>query len=108
MDMTALFFPQGNDIVVTAKFPEITDGTGMTAEFWYKFSKVTPDDDPSTLVYQKNLVLGDDGVWYSEFDISAVDNEVTGAFWWRIDCIDATGKRRTPDGACGTLLVEAV
>ena len=106
MDMTALFFPQGNDIVVTAKFPDIIDGTGITAEFWYKDDKGTPDDDPTTMTYTSTMIQGDDEIWYSEFTIPAADNEVTGAFWWRVDAVDAFEKRRTAN--CGTLLVEAV
>ena len=106
MDMVALFFPQGNDVVVTAKFPDIIDGTGITAEFWYKDNKNTPDDDPTTVMYTSAIVQGDDQVWYSEFTIPATDNEVTGAFWWRVDAIDSFNKRRTAN--CGTLLVEAV
>jgi len=108
MNMTALFFPQGNDIVVTAKFPEITDGTGVTAEFWYKPDKTTPDSDPANTTFTSSVTLGSDEIWFSQFSIPAADNAVPGAFWWRVDCIDSTGKRRTPDGACGTLLVEAV
>jgi len=106
MDMTALFFPQNNDIIVTAKFPEITDGTGVTAEFWYKFDKMTPDGDPTTSTYTSNVTLGDDHIWYSEFVIPASDNAITGAFWWRVDAIDSFNHRRT--ASCGTLLVEAV
>lgn len=106
MNMTALFFPQGNDVVVTAKFPDIVDGAGITAEFWYKDDKTTSDDDPGTLSYSAPLVQGDDQIWYSEFDIPGTDNIDTGAFWWRVDAIDSFSKRRT--AGCGTLLVEAV
>lgn len=106
MDMTALFFPQNNDIVVTAKFPDIIDGTGITAEFWYKYDKTTPDDDPSTSTYTSAMSQGDDQVWYAEFPIPADDNAVAGAFWWRVDAVDSFNKRRTAN--CGTLLVEAV
>lgn len=106
MDMTALFFPQNNDIVVTAKFPEITDGTGIVTEFWYKDNRFTADSDPSSTSYQAEMIQGDDSVWYSEFDIPAADNLVTGAFWWRVDAIDAQNKRMT--ASAGTLLIEAV
>jgi hypothetical protein len=106
MDMTALFFDLNNDIVVTAKFPEITDGTGITAEFYYKDSQTTPDDDPDTLVYQSGVTLGDDGVWFSTFEIPATDNDEAGAFWWRVDAVDVDNKRRTAQR--GTLLVESV
>jgi hypothetical protein len=106
MNMTALFFFQNNDIVVTAKFPDIIDGTGITAEFWYKNDKNTPDDDPSTIMYTSSMSQGGDQIWYSEFTIPAADNADTGAFWWRVDAVDASDKRRT--AGCGTLLVEAV
>lgn len=105
MDMTALFFFQNNDIIVTAKFPEIVDGTGVTAEFWYKPDKSTPDSDPANLTYTSNVIQGDDAVWYSQFQIPAEDNMIAGAFWWRVDAIDALSNRRT--AGCGTLLVEA-
>jgi hypothetical protein len=106
MDMTALFFAQNNDIIVTAKFPDIIDGTGITAEFWYKADKTTPDDDPSTSTYTSNMIQGDDEIWYSQFSIPADDNAASGAFWWRVDAIDSFSQRRT--AGCGTLLVEAV
>jgi hypothetical protein len=106
MNMLALFFPQNNDIVVTAKFPEITDGTGVTSEFWYKDDKTTPDSDPTSLSYQSTLVHGADNVWYAQFNIPATDTGVPGAYWWRVDAIDTSHRRMTAN--CGTLLVEAV
>lgn len=106
MDMTVLFFPSGNDVIVTATFPEITDGTGVTAEFWYKDNRYVPDSDPTSLSYQSSLFQGTDGTWQSQFDIPATDNSVPGAFWWRVDAIDSLSNRRTAN--CGTLLVEAV
>jgi len=106
MNMVALFFFQNNDIVVTAKFPEITDGTGAVAEFWYKNDKYTPANDSSTLTSTSPVVQGDDLIWYSDFSIPAADNADAGAFWWRVDCIDSFSNRRT--AGCGTLLVEAV
>jgi hypothetical protein len=45
MDTTALFVPLGNDITVTARFPEISDGTGMSSQFWVKPDKTTPDTE---------------------------------------------------------------
>jgi hypothetical protein len=107
MDMTALFFHQNNDIVVIAKFPDISDGSGIVTEFWYKEDRFTLDTDPSTRTYSgTTLVLGTDGIWTSQFSIPASDNALTGAFWWRVDAIDAQNHRRTAQ--CGTLLVEAV
>ena len=107
MDMTALFFRRNNDVVVTAKFPEMTTGAGITTQFWYKDDKYISDSDPTSHVYTGTvLTQGTDGLWFTQFAIPATDNEVTGAYWWRVDAIDATNKRRTAQ--CGTLLVEAV
>lgn len=108
MDQTGLVFPQGNDIVVTAQFPTISDGTGMTSEFYYKDDRTTPDTDPAVEVYSSTVIPdpSNPGATYSRFTIPAADNGVTGAFWYRVDCLDSTGKRRTAN--CGPLLVEAV
>jgi hypothetical protein len=108
MDMTALFFPQGNDVVVTAQFPGISDGTGMSSEFWYKTDKTTPDTDPTSLSFESTVIPDPEnaGQTMSQFSIPATDNDEAGAFWWRVDVIDVNSHRRT--ASCGTLLVEAV
>jgi hypothetical protein len=108
MDITTLWFPQGNDIIVTARYPGISDGTGMTSEFYYKDNRYTADTDPGTQVYSSDITADPDnpGATMSQFTIPADDNLITGAFWWRVDCIDSLDNRRTAD--CGTLLVEAV
>jgi hypothetical protein len=98
MDGQVLIFPQGNDIVVTARFPGISDGTGAQSEF----------SDPTTMVYTSAIIDDPDnpGQTMSTFEIPREDVAVTGAFWWRVDCIDTLSSRRT--ASCGTLLVEAV
>ena len=108
MDGQALVFPKGNDVVVTARFPGISDGTGASAEFYYKDNRYIADSDPTTQVYTSSITDDPDnpGATMSQFKIPATDNGVTGAFWWRVDCIDVTDSRRT--AAAGTLLVEAV
>lgn len=108
MDQTGLVFPRGNDIVVTARFPDISDGTGMISEFLTKPGRETDDSDPAVQVYASDIVADPDntGQTMAQFDIPAADTEVTGAFWWRVDCVDVLDKRRTAN--CGTLLVEAV
>jgi hypothetical protein len=108
MDGQALVFPKGNDIVVTARFPEISSGAGMTSEFYYKGNRYIADSDPTTEVYTSSITAdpGNPGATMSQFRIPATDNGVAGAFWWRVDAIDSTGSRRT--AAAGTLLVEAV
>jgi hypothetical protein len=108
MDTTVLFFPRGNDIIVTARFPDISDGTGVTAEFYYKDNRVTADTDPSTMTYSSSVRPdpGNPGATMSVFTIPGTDNDDPGAFWWRVDVIDALLSRRT--ASCGTLLVEAV
>lgn len=108
MDMVSLFFPQGNDIVVTARYAEISSGAGMTAEFYTKPDKTISDSDPSVMLYQSSVVADPDnlGATLSKFNIPSEDTQLTGAFWWRVDVIDAINNRRTAN--CGTLLVEAV
>jgi hypothetical protein len=108
MDTTSLMIPRGNDVVVTARFPEIATGTGMSSQFWYKNDKTTPDSDPSVLMVQSTVVSDPDfpGATKSTFALTAANNAATGAFWWRVDVIDTSNKRRTAN--CGTLLVEAV
>lgn len=108
MDMLALFFKQGNDIVVTARYPEISDGTGMTATFYVKDDKTTPDDDPSVTTYESDVVGDPDnlGATLSQFDIPATDTELTGAFWWKVNVTDVALKQRTANQ--GPLIIEAV
>lgn len=108
MDSTVIYFPQAKDVVVTARFPTISDGTGSTSEFYYKDSRYTADTDPATQVYTSDITDDPDnpGATFAQFTIPADDNLVTGAFWYRVDCIDSLDTRRM--AACGTLLVEAV
>jgi hypothetical protein len=108
MDQNGLVFPRGNDIVVTARFPDISDGTGMSAELFTKPDRTTDDDDPSVNVYESGVAADPDnaGSTMSQFDVPAEDTDITGSFWWRVDCLDSSGRRRTAQ--CGPLLVEAV
>jgi hypothetical protein len=108
MDMNALFIPQGNDVTVTASFPGISDGTNMSSEFWYKPTRETPDTDPSVTTFTSTIVADPDnpGQTMATFLIPDENNISTGAYWWRVDVIDASGGRRTAD--CGTYMVEAV
>jgi hypothetical protein len=108
MDSEVLFLPQGKDVVVTARFPTISDGTGVTSELYYKDSRYTADTDPTTQVYTSQVQDDPDnpGATFAQWTIPADDNIVTGAFWYRVDCIDSLDTRRM--AACGTLLVEAV
>jgi|SRR5215831_19206175 len=108
MDQTGLVFPRGNDLVVTARFPEISDGTGMTSEFFTKPDRTTSDTDPAVLVYQSAVDPDPDfpGQTKATFYVPRADTTLTGIFWWRVDCIDVLDKRRTAN--CGPLLVEAV
>ena len=108
MDGQVLLFPQNNDVVVTAQYPGISDGTGSHSEFYYKDNRYIADSDPSTQMYQAPIIPDPDnpGATMSRFTIPADDNLTTGAFWWRVDCVDSLNTRRTAQ--CGTLLVEAV
>jgi hypothetical protein len=108
MDGQVLLFPQNKDIVVTARYPDISDGTGSHSEFYYKDSRYTADNDPSTQMYSAPIEQDPDnpGATMSQFTIPADDNLITGAFWWRVDCVDSLNTRRMAQ--CGTLLVEAV
>ena len=108
MDMLALFFKQGDDIVVTARYAEITDGTGMTATFYIKDDKTTPDTDLSVLKYDSNIVSDPDnlGATLSHFDIPSEDTQMTGAWWWKVRVFDPFNNVRTANQ--GPLLIEAV
>ena len=112
MDMYSIWFPQGNDVVVQVHYgPEITDDTGLSAEFLYKDNRYVPDGDPTSLTYTSDVFPDDanPGGFMSQFTIPGGDNAEAGAFWYRVDVVNsALGQRRTVDGACGTLLVEAV
>lgn len=109
MDSQVLYFPQGKDVVVTARYPGISDGTGSHSELYYKDNRYTPDDDPGTQMYSAPIDDDPDnpGATMSVFTIPAADNDVTGAFWWRVDAVDDTDNTRSMV-QCGTLLVEAV
>lgn len=108
MDMTALFFKRGDDIIVTARYAEIPDGTGMTATFYIKDDKTTPDTDPSVITYDSNIVADPDnlGATLSKFEIPSEDTQDTGALWWKIRVFDPFSNVRTANQ--GPLIVEAV
>lgn len=108
MDQTGLVFPRGNDVVVTARFPDISDGTGMTAELYTKPDRTTADTDPAVNEYDSPVTADPDnaGATIAHFDVPSTDTGTTGSYWWRVDCVDAAGKRRTAQ--CGPLMVEAV
>lgn len=108
MDMLALFFKCGDDIVVTARYAEISDGTGMTATFYIKGDKTTPDNDPSVMTYDSNVVADPDnvGATISHFDIPSEDTQGTGARWWKVRVFDPFSNVRTANQ--GPLIIEAV
>ena len=108
MDMLALFFKQGDDIVVTARYPEISDGTGMTATFYIKDDKTTPDADATVLTYDSDVVDDPEnsGATLSQFDIPSEDTQSTGALWWKVKVFDSLSNSRTANQ--GPLLIEAV
>ena len=109
MDMTSLVFPRGNDVVVTAQYgPEITTGTGMNAELYTKDNRSTPDSDPSVQLYTADVHADPDNAaqFISTLEVPSSDTGIPGAYWWRVDIIDAFSARRTVNS--GPLLVEAV
>jgi hypothetical protein len=108
MEMLALFFKQGDDIIVTARYSEIPDGTGMTATFYIKDDKTTEDTDPSVMKYDSNVIADPDnvGATLSKFDIPSADTQSTGALWWKVRVFDTFSNARTANQ--GPLLIEAV
>lgn len=108
MEMIALFFKQGDDIVVTARYPEISDGTGMTATFYIKDDKTIPDTDPTVLAYDSDVVVDPDnvGMTLSRFDIPSEDTQGAGSLWWKVKVFDPFNNGRTANQ--GPLLIEAV
>jgi hypothetical protein len=108
MEMLALFFKQGDDIVVTARYPEIPDGTGMTATFYVKDDKTTPDTDSSVLTYDAEVVADPDNMnaTLSQFIIPSEDTQGAGAWWWKVKVFDTLSNGRTANQ--GPLLIEAV
>jgi hypothetical protein len=108
MDMLALFFKQGDDVVVTARYPEISDGTGMTATFYIKDDKMTPDTDSTVLTYDSDIVADPDntGATLSQFKIPSEDTQGTGALWWKVRVFDPFSNVRTANQ--GPLLIEAM
>ena len=108
MDMTALFFKQGDDIVVTARYAGIPDGTGMTATFYIKDDKTTDDTDPTVMVYDSDVIADPDnaGATLSKFDIPSADTQETGAWWWKIRVFSPVSNVRTANQ--GPLLIAAV
>lgn len=108
MDMLTLFFKQGDDVVVTARYPDIPDGSGMTATFYIKDDKTTPDTDSTVLAYDADVVEDPDntGATLSQFDIPSEDTQGTGALWWKVKVFDPFNNGRTANQ--GPLLIEAV
>jgi hypothetical protein len=108
MDMVALFFKQGDDIVVTARYAEISSGTGMSAMFYIKDDKTTADTDPSVKTYNSGVMADPDnaGATLSMFTIPSTDTQLTGAWWWKVRVSDPFNHVRT--ASQGPLLIEAV
>lgn len=108
VQQSVLYFPAGNDVQVLVQYPTISDGTGCQSEFYYKADRQTPDNDMSTVSYAVPVDNDPDnlGQTISTFLISAADNGESGAFWWRVDFLDALGNRTSV--GFGTLIVEAV
>lgn len=106
MDYFGLTWPQGNDVVVTARWPDIVDGTGLTSKLYYKPHRSTPDTDPAVNIYSASIVPDPGGTTMSQFNVPAADNGIPGIFWWRVDAVDINSKVRTAAG--GPLWVEGV
>jgi hypothetical protein len=108
VQQSVLFFPAGNDVQVTVRYPSISDGTGCQSEFYYKADRTTSDTDPSTVVFTSLVIADPDntGATMSTFTIDSSDNAMSGAYWWRVDFLDAADSRTTV--GFGTLIVEAV
>src|ERR1700746_1269484 len=108
MDGQVLYFPAGKDVVVTVRYPGISDGTGANSEFYLKDNRYVPDTDPAVQMYSAPVNPDPDntGATMSVFDIPGADTVATGAFWWRVDVVDSANTRRFVDA--GTVLVEAV
>lgn len=104
-DLQELSFPQRNDVVVTAVFTNVTDGTGATSEFYRKPDRATPDTDPSAIRYTASITQVNNQ-WQAQFTVPAADNAVPGVSWWHVDAIDSSGHRKT--AAAGPLVVGAV
>lgn len=108
MPLTPLFFPSGKDATVTATFPEISDGTGMTSTYWWKSSREVLDTDPSALSYQSSVTGDPSNVaqTLAQFQIPGADVANAGVYWWRVDVTDTVGHTQT--AADGPMLIQAV
>ena len=108
MDMAALFFKRGDDVVVTARYPTISDGTGMTSTFYIKDDKMMSDTDSSVLTYDSDVIDDPDntGATLSQFKIPSEDTQASDSLWWKVRVFDAVGNVRTANQ--GPLLIEAV
>jgi hypothetical protein len=108
VQQSVLYFPAGNDVQVTVRYPNISSGTGSQSEFYYKADRTTSDTDLSTVVFTSPVIADPDnaGATMSQFTIDSADNAMAGAYWWRVDFVDSTGLRTTV--GFGTLIVEAV
>jgi hypothetical protein len=106
--MMVLYFPQGNDVVVNVYYPNVSDGTGASSEFYYKPERETPDSDPTTKKYTADVIDNPDstGTCMSTFHIPSADNQTVGALWWRADLVDSSDNRSTV--GYGTVIVEAM
>jgi hypothetical protein len=106
--MTALVFYANKDVIVTSRFPDISDGTGMTSTFYIKADRITPDTDITVQSYSSAVISDPDnvGATMSQFIIPASDTNMPGSWWWRVDVTDSLGKTRTAN--CGPLLIQAV
>ena len=108
LQMPNLLLQQSKDVLITARFPDMSDGTGMTSTFYIKYDRITPDTDPSVQSYSSSIINDPDnaGATMSQYIIPAADTGMTGVYWWRVDRTDATGKIKTWN--YGPLIIQAV
>lgn len=104
--------PLGDYIEVTAALsipddPQYADA-GITVLLIRKPSNLTPDNDPSVITYTAPLEPDPDRPGYTRgvFKLPSADNTVPGLEWFRVDCRDALGNKRTAE--TGTIITESV
>jgi hypothetical protein len=80
----------------------------MTATFYIKDDKTTPDSDSTVMTYDSDVIADPDnaGATLSQFDIPSEDTQGAGALWWKVKVADPFNNERTANQ--GPLLIEAV
>jgi hypothetical protein len=100
-----LMFPQNKDVDMTFTLADPSTGlpynlTGMTVNFWTKYSRNVPDTDPSARMYVCTVSEPLSG--QATVNVPAANNTVAGITWYRVDLVSSSETKAVRFGPLST------